>query len=127
MALFGAGLIGHSAHDALGGTEWLMPAYIAIDLAAAALILIRPAGIAQKAIGFCFAVMVLAHIGVVGASLSGPVHTAIYDDLNTRLGWAQFLILLMWSCTDVGKTALRSLGFDGLVARIDALGGAGRR
>lgn len=125
LALFAAGLLGHVANVNLGGTDWLMGAYIAIDLAAAGIILIRPAGIAQKAIGFCFAVMVLAHIGVLSASLSGPINTTTYNDLNVRLGWAQFLILLLWSCTDVGKAILRYLGFDRFVARFNTPSGAG--
>jgi hypothetical protein len=127
LALAFAGVMGHVADYYLGSTEWLMASFILIDLAAAAVVLIRPAGVAQKAIGFGFAVMVLAHIGVLVATISGPINGIIYDDLNVRLGWAQFLCLLLWSCDDVGKAALLFLGFGGAVARLEALGGAGGR
>jgi hypothetical protein len=97
-----AALIGRYANGAMAA-DWLMLTYIALDLAAAGVVLVRPAGLAQKAIGFCFAVMVLAHVGVVIASISGSINTTNYDNLNMRLGWAQFIILLTWSCDDVGK------------------------
>lgn len=109
LALFGAGYLGHLANRNIGNVDALMTAYIALDLAAAAIVLVRPAGIAQKAIGLCFAVMVLAHVGVVFATAIGPISTVVYDDLNARLGWAQFLILLLWSCDDVGKAIVRRL------------------
>ena len=124
-ALFLSGLLGHYANEAFGGTDRLMLAYIAIDLAAAWVVLIRPAGLAQKAIGFCFAVMVLAHIGVVGDSIIGPISTATYDDLNTRLGWAQFFILLCWSCDDAGKAVVRRLWPSrSMASSVEKVGGA---
>ena len=127
IALFGAGFVGHLANAQYGGTDRLMAAYIVIDLTAAAIVLVRPAGLAQKAIGFCFAVMVLAHIGMVIASVFGPANPASYDDLNMRLGWAQFLILLLWSCEDAGKAIVRRLWPMGAVASVEPTDGAGGR
>ena len=124
IALFGAGFLGQYANATISNVDALMASYIALDLTAAAIVLVRPAGIAQKAIGFCFAVMVLAHIGVVSASAVGPINTVIYDDLNTRLGWAQFLVLLLWSCDDVGKAVVRRLWPDRAVANPETSGGA---
>ena len=124
IALFGAGFLGQYANATISNVDALMASYIALDLTAAAIVLVRPAGIAQKAIGFCFAVMVLAHIGVVSASAVGPINTVIYDDLNTRLGWAQFLVLLLWSCDDVGKAIVRRLWPVRSVANPETSGGA---
>jgi len=124
IALFGAGFLGQYANATISNVDALMASYIALDLTAGAINLVRPAGLAQKAIGFCFAVMVLAHIGVIIASAVGPINTAIYDDLNTRLGWAQFLVLLLWSCDDVGKAVVRRLWPIRAVANPETSGGA---
>jgi hypothetical protein len=100
LALLGASAAAWAVTPAIGYVPVL--AYIAIDTAAGLIVLARPAGVAQKAIGFLFATMVLFHIGVFWA---GPQHAgSTYFAFQTAAGWAQLLVLLGWSGHDVGKS-----------------------
>lgn len=86
--------------------------FIAIDIVAGYIVMIRPAGHAQKAIGLCYMVMIFYHIGVAAASLYGPVATESYTAFLSATGWAQLAILTLWSGWDVGRACLHRLGFN---------------
>jgi len=83
--------------------------FIAIDIVAGYIVMIRPAGHAQKAIGLCYMVMIFYHIGIAAASLYGPVFTDSYTAFLTATGWAQFAILTLWSGWDVGRACVHRL------------------
>jgi hypothetical protein len=88
----------------------IVACFIVIDTMAGFVVMVRPAGAAQKAIGFLYFIMILQHIAVAIASLKGPVNTASYEAGLTFAGWSQFAILLAWSGWDVGGFALHRLG-----------------
>ncbi len=124
IALFASSIAALIASHHVADWDGLMRSYILIDGLAAWVVLIRPAGAAQRAIGLCYFVMILSHIGLVGASLGGRVDTASYDSLQGALGWAQFAILCLWSAWDVGKAIVHRLWPDRLVVAPETLGGA---
>ena len=76
-------------------------AFVAIDVAAALVILARPKGTSQHYIGCVYAGMVVAHIGYIIAS--NPLAKTVYYDLLTAAGWLAWFILLAWGAGDVGK------------------------
>lgn len=76
-------------------------AYIVVDLLAAALVLRRPAGCAQKVIGLLFAWMVTFHCGFI---VSGQHDWVSYYDRQAAIGWAQLACLAAWGLRDVGHT-----------------------
>lgn len=79
--------------------------YAVIDFLAGAAIIARPAGIAQKAIGACFAGMILYHAGFAGAMWwYGPSVNAVpYYAFQKDIGWMQFAILAAWGGWDSGS------------------------
>ena len=93
---------------------WAFPlspqAYLAIDLAFGALVLAKPAGVAQKAIGLVFANMALIDVGYL---LSPQLdHGILYYWIMLVLGWVQFAILAVWGAYDAGSYLYRRLGLD---------------
>lgn len=78
--------------------------YAVIDFLSACLVLARPAGAAQKAIGVCFAGMILYHAGIALAVwlFGTDINYAPYYDFMTRVGWLQFAILAAWGSWDSG-------------------------
>jgi len=79
-----------------------MPAYIAIDLLAGALVLIAPAGFAQRLIGLLFACMVMFHAGFL-FSIWWHHYTPsvdLYLAAQKWVGWAQWAVLLGWGLVD---------------------------
>jgi len=92
---------------------WLIACFIIIDTLAGFVVMVRPAGAAQKAIGFFYFIMLLQHIAVAIASLSGPVNTTSYQASLVFAGWSQFAILLAWSGWDVGRFTLHRIGLFG--------------
>lgn len=124
-ALMCASLLGWASVAAFGGIP--VAAFIVIDILAGVAVLARPAGIAQKAIGLCFAVMILHHLGLKIAMLFfGVVDTASYHASINFAGWVQFGILLAWSGWDVGRAILHRLGFGRAVVDNKAAAGTGR-
>lgn len=98
LALMGAGVV-----------PWLLPpmdipAYIVIDAVAGAIVLRRPAGFAQRAVGACFALLVMFHVGFLVSHTPGNEHA--YYQSNTVTGWGQFTLLTAWGVADVGKAVL---------------------
>ena len=96
-----------------GVTPWLLPAmavpaYIVIDAIAGAVVLRRPAGFTQRAIGACFALLVMFHVGFLMSHTGGD--TAMYYQANVVTGWAQFILLAAWGLSDVGKAILHRFG-----------------
>lgn len=86
VAMFGASIATFFVHDAVG--------YIAIDAIAAALVMARPAGLPQKAIGALFVFMVLFDLGFLLSPLDG---WGLFVQASTALGWVQWLILVAWA------------------------------
>lgn len=123
-ALFLSSLAALFASHQIADWDSLVASYMLIDGLAAWVVLIRPAGAAQKAIGLCYFVMILSHIGLVSASLGGRVDTASYDSLQGALGWAQFAILCLWSAWDVGKAIAHRLWSNRSLVASETLGGA---
>ena len=96
-----------------GTAPWLLPemavpAYIVIDAIAVAIVLRRPAGCAQRAIGACFALLVMFHVGFLASFAGG--NTDMYYQANVVTGWVQFALLAAWGLADVGKVVLHRLG-----------------
>lgn len=82
---------------------WLVPyahapSYLAIDLLAGGIVLVRPAGLPQRMIGALFASMSMFHIGVLLAG--GPGDIGLYMGANLAAGWLQWAILLCWGVYD---------------------------
>lgn len=73
-------------------------AYAAIDGIAAAIVLKRPRGEAQRAIGLLFVAMLFAHLGFYLAlrMQPGPHDYTAYVQFNQLLGWLQWACLLSW-------------------------------
>lgn len=93
---------------------WLLPlqpdAYIVIDLLCGALVLTKPAGLAQRAIGLLFAAMLIVDVGYrISPQLDGGV---LYYWALSILGWMQWAVLACWGAHDFGKFAFRGHRFD---------------
>ncbi len=85
-------------------------AYLAIDLGCGALVLAKPAGLPQKAIGLVFANMALIDAGyIVSPQLD---HGILYYWIMLVLGWVQFAILAAWGAYDAGSYLYRRFGLD---------------
>ena len=113
-ALFCSSLAGWVAVSVYGGVPVL--SFIIIDILAGVAVLARPAGLAQRAIGLCYGVMILSHIGYKIALLwfEGVVSSTSYEAFMTFAGWAQLVILTAWSGWDVGRAVLHRFGLAGL-------------
>jgi hypothetical protein len=95
----------------LDAPVWLyILGFIVIDIKAAQIVLRRPAGTAQYAIGMCYVLMLSYHAGVMWAALWGDADMTKYESFINFAGWGQFAILLVWSGRDVGGCVLRWLG-----------------
>jgi hypothetical protein len=88
---------------ALLPVEGHMPflAYVCIDFLAGMAVLASPSGIASRAIGGLFLLMVMidAVAGYQGSGGTGNYHTAMLF-----LGWAMWAILMGWGAHDAGKS-----------------------
>jgi hypothetical protein len=78
-------------------------AYIAIDLAVAAIVMVRPKAPWQRAIGFCYVGMALLTTGYMIRQIAGvyifsspAVDPIVLSPFNDFLGWAATLILIAW-------------------------------
>lgn len=89
VAMFGASLAALYAPFPSG--------FLAIDLLVGALVLKRPAGVAQRCIGILFAGMAVFDIGYIIGGQSSPGQFVQFLSL---IGWLQFTILLMWGLHD---------------------------
>lgn len=125
-AMFCSSLAGWFAVSFYGGVPVL--SFIIIDTLAGVIVLARPAGIAQRAIGLCYGVMILSHIGYKIALLwfNGVVSSTSYEAFMTFAGWAQLVILTAWSSWDVGRAVLHRLGLRRTVVDQAQTGRAGR-
>ncbi len=121
-ALFGASVVAWIVTPNVGHVPLLW--YIVIDTAAAWIVLVRPAGLAQKLIGLLFAAMVLFHMGVMMQGTANVNET--YFAFQVSAGWAQFLVLAGWSGNDVGRSIWRWLRGDLPVSAYQSDNGAGR-
>jgi len=99
LVMMGAWVAGMLAVTATGDYTPVLP-YICIDIAAAFLVLLKPAGIAQKLIGCTFAMMISWHVGF---SLAAHGDALFYTQFQSILGWVQWAILMLWGLSDVGK------------------------
>lgn len=89
IAMFGASVAAYWVQDVV--------AYIAIDAICAALIMARPSGVAQKAIGALFVLMVMFDLGFY---LSPQTDWGSFAGALTATGWVQWCILLGWTGHD---------------------------
>ena len=103
LALFGSSLA------ALVFAPFGIFAFAAIDGIAAALVLKRPRGETQRAIGLLFVAMLFAHLGFYLALRlqPGPHDYTAYTQFNHLLGWLQWACLLSWG---IGYAVERSAG-----------------
>ena len=113
LILFGAGLTGHML---AAGNLW---GFALIDAVAAALILQRPRGETQRAIGLLFVAMLFVHIGfyVACRMQPGPHDLAGYANFNRLLGWLQWACLASWG---VRNAVVRFVGAGGLAGDLRA-------
>jgi len=72
-------------------------AFMVIDLLAGAMVLRRPAGCGQRAIGLIFAGMALFDIGFI---IAGQHDVQAFTGFMVSLGWLQFAILFAWGGYD---------------------------
>lgn len=91
---------------ATSGIAALMPApepvgYLMLDLIAGWIVLCRPAGTAQKSIGFIFALMAIFDIAYMLTTRAD--NGELFADMLNAFGWAQFCILAGWGAYDFGK------------------------
>lgn len=86
-------------------------AYFGIDMLCGAMVLARPAGCAQRAIGMLFACMAVFDIAYwVSPQID---RGELYYWGLMSLGWAQWTILAVWGFYDTGKVIARRAGFSG--------------
>jgi hypothetical protein len=85
LAVMGASVATYFVHDPLG--------FMAIDAIAAAIVMARPAGLPQKAIGALFTLMVLFDLGFYLSPQNG--WDLFYGALSF-VGWVQWAILAGW-------------------------------
>lgn len=125
-ALFCSSLAGWVAVSVYGGVPVL--SFIIIDILAGVAVLARPAGLAQRAIGLCYGVMILSHIGykIALSWFEGVVSSTSYEAFMTFAGWAQLVILTAWSGWDVGRAVLHRAGFGRTVVDKAQAGGTRR-
>ena len=90
IALFGASIATFWIYGPLG--------YLVIDALAASIIVARPSGLAQKAIGALFVCMVLFDLGFY---LSPQANGELFRTVLTVIGWGQWLILGAWAGHDL--------------------------
>lgn len=88
-AMFGASLAALYVPFASG--------FLVIDLLAGALVLKRPAGVAQRCIGLLFAGMAVFDIGYI---IGGAQSPGQFVQFLSLVGWLQFTILLLWGLYD---------------------------
>lgn len=88
-AVFGASIATYFIQDPVG--------YLIIDSIAAAIVVARPAGIAQKIIGMLFVWMMMFDLGYL---LSPHAGWDLFFGLSLALGWLQFTILAGWEGHD---------------------------
>lgn len=100
-------------------------AFAAIDGLSAALVLKRPRGEAQRAIGLLFIAMLFTHLGFYLAIRlqPGPPDYTLYTQFNQLLGWLQWACLLSWG---IGYAVERSIGSRGSAGNLLADRGGGR-
>ena len=122
-ALFGASLSSWMVTPAVGATPFLL--YALICFAGAAIVMVRPAGTAQRAIAMIFAFMAAFNGGayLAGEPNGGPVYSAMLH----YAGWSQLFILLFWGCTNVGFGKIASCRFHRLGGYAGHSFGAGKR
>lgn len=89
LAMFGASLAALYVPLASG--------FLVIDLLAGALVLKRPAGVAQRCIGLLFAGMAVFDIGYI---IGGAQSPGQFVQFMSLIGWLQFTILLLWGLHD---------------------------
>lgn len=87
--------------------------YLALDVAVAAIILLPPRTSWQRAIGFCFVVMVLLSIGyaihdlaALHIFLSPAGSPAVLKETHDYLGWVACGLLLLWGGSAILGTYL---------------------
>lgn len=86
---------------------WFLPpvsvaGYLVLDTLSAALVLRKPAGLTQRAIGLLFAIMILVHAGF---AISDQRGWSLYYSLQEAVGWLQLSCLFAWGAYD-GLVAL---------------------
>ena len=86
LAMFGASVAALLVQDVV--------AYIAIDAIAGAIVMARPSGLAQKAIGALFVLMVMFDLGFY---LSPHADWGLFASALSAVGWVQWVILGAWS------------------------------
>lgn len=97
-ALFGASLSAWLVTPEHGDTPFLL--YALICLAGAAIVRIKPAGPAQRAISIIFAIMAAINGGLIFAGV--PHGGEAYQNTLHIAGWSQLVILFFWGCKNVG-------------------------
>lgn len=95
-AVMGASAATYFVHDPVG--------YMAIDAIAAAIVMARPAGLPQRAIGALFTLMVLFDLGFY---LSPHADWGLFVSALSIVGWVQWLILAGWAGHDAWGHYLR--------------------
>jgi hypothetical protein len=92
VAMFGASVATYFVHDPVG--------FLAIDAIAAAIVVARPSGLPQKAIGGLFVWMMMFDLGFL---LSPHAGWDLFFTLSTGLGWFQWMILAGWEGHDAWR------------------------
>jgi len=82
--------------------------FVVIDIIAAFSILWHPRSLAQNIIGCLYVSMIALHVGYVWAASyflgsAGHANLEKYLLLQVWLGWLQWVVLMIWSASDVGR------------------------
>lgn len=103
MRAWGAMFLASMATYALDPVAGHIPyfTYVCIDFLAGLAVLASPSGLASRAIGALFLLMVM--IDSV-AGYQGSDGTGFYQSTMLFLGWAMWAILLVWGAHDAGKS-----------------------
>lgn len=93
--------------SSLVGNLWWHPGwFMVVALLAAAVVLVPPKALGQRAIGGIFGAMALFDIGYL---LSPQQGSEMYLAVLIALGWAQWFILLWWGLHDAWQYYFRGL------------------
>ena len=118
--MFGSWLAGVMAVTLFQKSDPVL-AFVIIDIIAAFAVLWHPRSLAQNIIGCFYVAMIALHIGYVWASSyflgsQGHANLAKYLQIQVMIGWSQWVVLVLWSANDVGRSIGIRLGLVGNVS-----------
>jgi len=92
-------------------------ANLAIDIIAGGIVMVRPAGDAQKAVAFCLGAMAIIDMG---AALANPTYPGRvwYWHMQNTFGWLEWAVLAAWGAHGLGLGQAATRAFRPLWNRV---------